>query len=70
MKVHRGDRVTLAPNLAARLMKKRHKCHKVNWLTRCGLVIRVSAPTDSAIVQWDDRPSRDYWPTRALRKLA
>lgn len=67
--LHPGDRVRLAPNLAAHLMKKGHKCRKVNWLTRCGLVIRVSGPTDSVIVKWDDRTSTDYWPIRALKKL-
>ena len=69
MNVQRGDRVRLAPNIAMRLMKERpNKRHNVNWLVRRGVVIRVSAPADSAIVKWDDRVSIDWWPTRALKK--
>ena len=70
MNVQRGDRVRLAPNIAVRLMKEHDKGHKVNWLTRRGRVIRVSAPTDSATVKWDDRITTDFWPTRALQKAS
>jgi hypothetical protein len=69
MKVRRGDRVRLVANLAEQMMKPRDdKRLKVNWFARRGVVIRVSAPTDTAIVKWDDRTTLDFWPMRALER--
>jgi hypothetical protein len=70
MNVYRGDRIRLVPNIAGNLMKKhaKDKRLKVNWLTRRGVIIRVSAPTDIATVKWDDRTTLDFWPMRALEK--
>jgi hypothetical protein len=68
MNLQRGDRVRLAPNIAESLMKEHAGGRKVNWLGRRGVVIRVSAPADNAMVKWDDRVSIDAWPTRALKK--
>jgi hypothetical protein len=65
--VRRGDRVKLAPNIAESLMKGYpHDKRSVNWLTRRGLVVRVSAPTDTVTIKWDDRATIDFWPARAL----
>jgi hypothetical protein len=44
------------------------KLFKVDWTARRGIVIRVSAPTDTVIVKWDDRATADFWPMRALEK--
>jgi hypothetical protein len=64
-----GDRVRLNLNVAEDLMRSmRGKRHKVDWLARRGVVIRVSAPADRVAVKWDDRNTTDYWPTRALKK--
>lgn len=48
---------------------RKGKRQRVDWLARCGVVIRVSAPADSAAVKWDDRITTDFWPARALKKL-
>lgn len=69
MKIRRGDRVRLVVNIAERMMEKKHK-PTVNWLTRRGIVIRVSVASDSAKVKWDDRASINSWPTRALEKAS
>ena len=71
MKMQPGDRVRLTPNTAMQMMGKNPKDRRftVNWLARCGIVIRVSAPTNSATVKWDDRTTTDDWPTWALKKL-
>jgi hypothetical protein len=64
-----GDRVRLNLRFAEDLMRSRRgKRHNVDWLTRRGVVIRVSAPADRVAVKWDDRDTMDYWPTRALKK--
>jgi hypothetical protein len=69
MKVQRGDRVRLVASLAERMMKSpKDKRFKVNWLARRGIVVRVSAPTETATIKWDDRESIDAWPMRALEK--
>jgi len=47
MKVRRGDRVRLVADIAKRMMNKKDK-RKVNWLTRRGVVIRVSMVSNSA----------------------
>jgi hypothetical protein len=62
-----GDRVRLNRNIAEDLMRK-DKRQRVDWLKRRGVVIRVSAPSDSATIKWDDRITTDFWPTRALKK--
>jgi hypothetical protein len=65
-----GDRVRLNLNVAEDLMRsKRSNRHRVDWLARCGVIIRVSAPADRVAVKWDDRDTMDFWPTRALKKL-
>ena len=66
-----GDRVRLNLNIAEDLMRSmRGKRHKVDWLARRGVVIRVSAPADRVAVKWDDRNTMDFWPTRALKKAS
>jgi hypothetical protein len=61
-----GDRIRLNRNVAEDLM--RSKRHRVDWLARRGVIIRVSTPADSVAVKWDDRNTMDFWPTRALKK--
>jgi hypothetical protein len=69
MEVRRGDRVRLVANVAESLMERRARNkYKINWLKRRGVVIRVSAPTNSATVKWDDRATIDLWPMRALER--
>jgi hypothetical protein len=69
MKVRRGDLVRLVANIAKRIMKSpKDKRFKVDWVARRGIVIRVSAPTDTVIVKWDDRATADFWPMRALER--
>jgi hypothetical protein len=69
MKVRRGDRVRLVASLAERMMKSpKDKRFKVDWVARRGIVVRVSAPTDTATIKWDDRVTIDAWPMRALEK--
>jgi hypothetical protein len=69
MKVRRGDRVRLVADIAQLMMKSRKgRRFKVNWLTRRGVVIRVSSQTDAALIKWDDRATKDPWPMRALEK--
>jgi hypothetical protein len=64
-----GDRVRLNRNIAEDLMRK-DKRHRVDWLKRRGVVIRVSAPADTVTVKWDDRNTIDFWPTRALKRAS
>jgi hypothetical protein len=69
MKVQRGDRVRLVAGVAEQMMKPRKDRRlTVDWLVRRGVVIRVSSPTDTAIIKWDDRASTDHWPMRAVEK--
>lgn len=69
MKVRRGDRVRLVADIAKRMMDKKDK-RRVNWLTRRGVVIRVSMVSNSATIKWDDRATVDFWPVRALEKAS
>ncbi len=68
MKVRRGDRVKLVAGLAEQMMKAPKDKRRINWLVRRGVVVRVSSPTDTATIKWDDRTSTDAWPMRALEK--
>jgi hypothetical protein len=64
-----GDRVRLNLKVAENLMRSmRSKRYSVDWLTRRGVIIRVSARADQVAVKWDDRSTMDFWPTRALKK--
>ena len=63
-----GDRVRLNLNVAAEVM--RSKRHRVDWLARRGVIIRVSVLTDRVTVKWDDRNTNDFWPTRALKSAS
>jgi hypothetical protein len=68
MKVRRADRVRLVANIADHPIENRanDKRSRVYWLTRRWIVIRVSAPPNSATVKWDDRATINHWPMRAL----
>src|ERR1700759_5284491 len=60
--MRRGDRVKLVNRIA----DKKNPLNRINWCDRRGTVVRISRGTDTVAVQWDNRPSPDRWPIRAL----
>jgi hypothetical protein len=63
-----GDRVRLAVRVARNMNKTRFGQRKgIDWLKRRGSIISISVVSDTVTVLWDDRASRDPWPTRAIQ---
>jgi hypothetical protein len=63
-----GDRVRLADRIARCLNKTKFGQRKrVDWIKRRGSVIYISVVSDTVTVQWDDRRTKDPWPTRAIQ---
>ena len=63
--MRRGDRVKLVNRIAESFSKK-NPLSRINWGDRRGTVVRISHGTDTVAVLWDNRPSPDRWPIRAL----